>query len=268
MTNLKLRTIEDFGEQWLVFRDSPGYYGSTELLADLFGPLLSPDDIKGARVADIGSGTGRIVKMLLDAGAAHVHAVEPSAAMNVLRENTAAHRQQLTYVHGPGESLPQGLDLDLIVCMGVLHHIPEPDPVVRAAFQALKPGGRLLVWLYGCEGNEAYLCVVEPLRRVTTKIPHGALVVLSTMLSWGLDAYIALCRILPLPMRDYMRNVVGKFSRSVRRLTIYDQLNPAYSKYYSRNEAVALLANQGFANVQLYHRHGYSWTVLGQRPDA
>jgi SAM-dependent methyltransferase len=266
MTDLKTQTIQDFGEQWTAFRDNPAYYGSTELLADLFGPLLSLDDVKGRRVADIGSGTGRIVNMLLDAGAEHVHAVEPSAAMQVLKENTSAQRAQVTYVNGPGEALPAGLELDLVVSMGVLHHIPNPAPVVDAAFRSLRVGGRCLVWLYGREGNEAYLRVVEPLRKLTVKLPHRGLVGLSHMLALGLDAYIGLCRLLPLPMRSYMREVLAKFPRSVRRLTIYDQLNPAYAKYYTREEARALLADSGFADVELHHRHGYSWTVIGRKP--
>jgi SAM-dependent methyltransferase len=266
--DLKDRTIADFGEQWTTYRENPGYYGSADLLTDLFGPLLSPEAVKGARVADIGSGTGRIVNMLLDAGAAHVHAVEPSAAMEVLRANTAARVAQVTYVHAPGDQLPAGLDLNLVVSMGVLHHIPDPDPVVRAALRALRPGGRLLVWLYGHEGNETYLRFAEPLRRITVRLPHWMLVALCAVLWCALETYIALCRFLPLPMRDYMRNVLGKFPSNVRRLTIYDQLNPAYAKYYTRDEASDLLARQGFADVQLYHRHGYSWTVCGRRPES
>src|SRR5436190_8905932 len=165
MADLKTQTIRDFGAQWTVFWDNPAYYGSSDLLVDLFGPLLSLDDVQGQRIADIGSGTGRIVNMLLDAGAEHVYAVEPSAAMKVLQENTAARRDRLTYVNGSGEMLPSGLDLDLVVSIGVLHHIPDPRPVVRAAWRALRPGGRCLVWLYGREGNETYLRVVEPLRK-------------------------------------------------------------------------------------------------------
>lgn len=151
--------------------------------------------------------------------------------------------------------------------MGVLHHIPDPAPVVDAAYRALKPGGRRLVWLYGREGNEAYLRVVEPLRKLTVKLWHRELVGLSYAMGPGLDAYIGLCRILLLPMRSYMREVLAKFSRSVRRLTIYDQLNPAYAKYYARDEARALLADRGFADLELDHRHGYSWTVIGRKPE-
>src|SRR4051812_17995247 len=182
MTDLKSRTIADFGEQWTAYRENPGYYGSADLLGDLFGPLLPPEALKGARVADIGSGTGRIVNMLLDAGAAHVHAVEPSAAIDVLRANTATRAAQVTYVHGSGEQLPKGLDLDLVVSIGVLHHIPDPDPVVRAALTALRAGGRAVIWLYGREGNETYLRFAEPLRRLTTRLPHWLLVAVCTLL--------------------------------------------------------------------------------------
>jgi SAM-dependent methyltransferase len=266
MPDLKNQTIGDFGEQWTAFRDNPGYYGSAELLADLFGPLLSIDQVRDSAVADIGSGTGRIVNMLLDAGAGRVVAVEPSAAMSVLKENTASRRERIEYLEVPGEQLPPGLDLDLVVSMGVLHHIPDPAPVVRAACDALRPGGRCIVWIYGREGNETYLRLALPLRRITVLLPHRMLVALSWLLEGLLTAYIGLCRILPLPMRAYMRGVLAQFTRPVRRLTIYDQLNPAYAKYYTRAEAETLLAQGGFVDIQLYHRHGYSWTVLGVKP--
>lgn len=263
MSDLKNQTIKDFGEQWTAFRSNPEYYGSSELLADLLGPLLSVDAIKDKAVADIGSGTGRIVNMLLDVGARRVIAVEPSAAMSVLKENTAPRAEKIEYLALAGDRLPSGLNLDMVVSMGVLHHIPDPAPVVRAAFNALQEGGRCVVWLYGYEGNETYLSLALPLRKITVLLPHRLLVALSYLLEIGLTTYIGLCRVFPLPMRSYMRGVLAKFTRPVRRLTIYDQLNPAYAKYYTRAEAEALLSDGGFADIQLYHRHGYSWTVSG-----
>jgi SAM-dependent methyltransferase len=266
MTDPKDSTISDFGEQWTAFRDNPGYYGSADLLADLFGPLLTLDEVRGTKVADIGSGTGRIVNMLLDAGAGHVVALEPSAAFEVLKANTAVRAARVDYLQVPGDQLPSGLGLDYVVSMGVLHHIPAPAPVMRAAFEALRPGGRCIVWLYGVEGNETYLSIALPLRKLTVRMPHGMLVALSHLLEIALTGYIGLCRVLPLPMRSYMRSVLAKFPRSIRRLTIYDQLNPSYAKYYSREEAETLLTEAGFTDVRLFHRHGYSWTVSGTRP--
>jgi SAM-dependent methyltransferase len=260
------RTIDDFGDQWTRYTTNDGYYASLELFRDICGPVLDPSAMKGASVADIGSGTGRIVSMLLAAGAGHVIAIEPSAAFEVLKANTAAHADRIEYVQGAGEAVPVGRDLDYVVSIGVLHHIYDPAPVVRAAYAALRPGGRMLVWLYGREGNESYLRVVEPLRRITVRLPQRALAAICHALNLCLAAYILLCRFLPLPLRGYMNNVIGRFSWTKRYLVIYDQLNPTVARYYTRGEAAALLADGGFANIRLHHRHGYSWTVMGEKP--
>ena len=72
---IRAKTIADFGEQWTRYRDNDGFYGSQNLFEDIVSPLLAAKAVAGKRVADIGSGTGRIVRMLLEAGAAHVTAV-------------------------------------------------------------------------------------------------------------------------------------------------------------------------------------------------
>ena len=262
---LTRQTIDDFGDQWKRYRDNPGYYGSLELLTDIVEPLLPVEAIAGARVAEIGSGSGRIVNMLLDAGAAHVTAVEPSDAMQVLRSNTASQAEQITYMHARGEALPPDGDQDIVVSIGVLHHIPNPSRVIKAAGAALRPGGIMFVWLYGQEGNESYLRLVSPLRVVTTRLPHWLLSALSHVMNIALDLYIFLANWLPVPMREYVRGVIALSPRHVRYLTIYDQLNPAYAKYYTREEAIALLMEAGFVDVAVHHRHGYSWSVIGRR---
>ncbi|HZU37342.1 MAG TPA: class I SAM-dependent methyltransferase [Gemmataceae bacterium] len=260
------RSIASFGEQWQKYQDNDGYYGSLEMFRDIFHPLLEPDEIAGHHVAEIGSGAGRIVNMLLAAGAAHVLAVEPSEAFTVLQANTRRYGQRVECMRCPGDQLPALGTLDDVFSVGVLHHIPDPAPVVRAAYRALRPGGRLAIWLYGKEGNRLYLSLVQPLRLLTQRLPHGLLHALSWVLDVPLAAYIGLCRWLPLPLRGYMREVMARLDGSKRRLTIYDQLNPAYSKYYTRQEALDLVRSAGFVDVAIHHRHGYSWTVVGRKP--
>jgi hypothetical protein len=77
---------------------------------------------------------------------------------------------------------------------------------------------------------------------------------------------MALCRRLSLPLAGYVRGHLARLTPAVRRLTIYDQLNPAFARYYTRTEASTLLADAGFVDVRLHHRHGYSWTVVGRKP--
>jgi len=262
------RTIDDFGDQWTRYANNDGYYGSSDLLADVFGPLLAPEVLRGKHVLEIGSGTGRIVGMLLAAGAAHVTAVEPSRAMSVLKENTLPSADKITYLQCRGDELPGNPSQDLVVSIGVLHHIPEPEPVIIAAYRTLKPGGKIIVWLYGWEGNGLYLSLILPIRTVTTRLPHFLLSPICHGLNLLLAGYIGLAKYFPVPLRRYMTEVLGRFSTSKRYLVVYDQLRPAYAKYYKEYEAKKLLEDAGFEDVKLHHRHGYSWTAVATKsPD-
>jgi SAM-dependent methyltransferase len=257
------QTITDFGDQWTRYTDNSGYYGSLGLFADICAPLLGVEDVQGRLVADIGSGTGRIVNMLLDAGAASVVALEPSESFAVVTANTADRADRVEVIRGDGTAIPQDRNFDLVVSIGVLHHVENPAPVIEAARRALRPGGAMFVWLYGREGNAVYLAIAEPLRALTKRMPHRMLAALCHVLDLVAIVYTAASKVLPLPMRDYMQNVYRRLAPDKRRLVIYDQLNPAYAKYYREDEARALLKDGGFRDVRTHHRHGYSWSVVG-----
>ena len=259
------KTIKDFGDQWLKYTDNEGYYGSLELFSDILSPFLTPDEIRGCRVAEVGSGVGRIVNMLLQAGVKQVIAVEPSQAFEVLSHNIQ-EPQKVILLKVTGDQLPPYGDLDFVFSIGVLHHIENPAPVVESAFNALRPGGHFLVWLYGKEGNGLYLAFIHPLRVLTKRLPHFMLASLVEIFYWPLVLYIKFCHWLPLPLRGYMLSILEKMPPEKRRLIIYDQLNPEYAKYYTRFEAEKLLSDGKFKNIRVHHRHGYSWTVIGTKP--
>ncbi len=256
------KTIKDFGDQWNEFSLNEGFYASQELLADILGPLLEPSEFRSTRAADIGSGTGRIVRMLLDAGAESVIAVEPSQGVESLRTNLADVSDRTQILHTTGENLPPNLELDFVVSIGVVQFIPDPLPTLRAARAALKEGGRLVVWVYAKEGSGWYRGVLRPFRLLAGSLPEKALLSLCGALNMGLDPYIALCRRLPLPLRSYVLNVLAKLDRRTRKLVIHDQLRPSYVKFYRREELIQLMESAGFDATQCYHRRGYSWTVL------
>ena len=263
---LTCKTISDFGEQWNHFTDNTGYYGSTELLLDILGPSVKASDLKGAKVADIGSGTGRIVNMLIGAGVSHVTAVEPSDAYEVMLQNTKSHADRITFIKKPGEFLPTDPKQDFVISLGVIHHIPDPTPVLLAAKSALKDNGRLIIWLYGHEGNELYLAVAGILRTVTKRMPHKLLVPFSKLLAGLMAFYGQYCKVFRfLPMTKYFLGHYNLLTFPNKVLTIYDQLNPAYAKYYRKQEAIDLVKSLGFRDIELFHRHGYSWTVSAKK---
>lgn len=269
MSDIDIKTIKDFGDQWSRYTDNSGKYGSQELFNDTVSPLLHPEDFRDKQVVDIGSGSGRIVGMLLNAGARHVTAVEPSSeAFATLQQNIndMERSTDVECINAPGHSYSISKPADYIVSIGVIHHIPKPQPVIDKAFEALKPGGHIFLWLYGYEGNETYLTLVEPLRKLTTKMPHSLLRIVVEIMYLLLCIYHATGRFIPLPMKNYVNEVLWTITPDKRRLVIYDQLNPSYAKYYRRHEVIKLLEASGFSNIKLHHRHKYSWSAIGQKP--
>jgi len=261
----ELNTIDDFGRQWTRFPQMTGYLTTQECLADHFGELMSIEEFRGKYVADIGAAIGRIASMVLEAGAARVALIEPSDAYLVL-ERTFANDRRVELIRDVGDAVSRLKDLDFVLAFGVLQFISDPNPIVRAAYSALRPGGKIAIWLYSHEGNEAYLRIFGTLRRITVRLPDPVLAGLGSFLALVSVPYIALCRLFPLPLRDYMLNHFAKLDHKMRELTVFDQLNPRYAKYHRREEARALVADAGFHDVRLFHRHGYSWTVIGTKP--
>jgi len=259
------KTIEDFGQQWSHFTDNTGYYGSTDILKDICGPHFNLENFKQKTIIDIGAGTGRLTNLLIESGAKHVYALEPSKAFDVLLKNTTKNAEKITYLHTTGDNIPNDIHYDFAISIGVIHHIPDPVPTLKSAIMHLKPGGKIIIWLYGKEGNRLYLFFASFIRLITIKIPNNYLIYISKKLVNPLRLYGILCKSFKLPMHEYMKKHINKLDNASLLITIYDQLNPHHAKYYKKDEAFSLLEDRGLINIRIYHRHGYSWTLVGEK---
>lgn len=131
-----------FGAEWTRFPDVlPEHAGEFRRYFD----LVDPASLAGARVCDLGCGIGRWSHHL----APHCRElvlVDFSEAIFVARRNLADRPHALFFMADIAD-LPFRRDFaDLVVCLGVLHHLPVDclDAVRRLA--PLAP--RLLVYLY------------------------------------------------------------------------------------------------------------------------
>lgn len=100
------------------------------------------DGLFGKKVLDVGCGGGILAESMaregadvtgLDMGAeplqvARLHALESGMAVNYTQETVEAHAQ----AHS-GE-------YDVVTCMEMLEHVPDPQSVVRACANLVKPG--------------------------------------------------------------------------------------------------------------------------------
>ena len=51
---------------------------------------------------------------------------------------------------------------DIVFSIGVVHHLDDPERAIRQLAKAAKPGGQVLVWLYGRENLGFYVNLLSP----------------------------------------------------------------------------------------------------------
>ena len=63
---------------------------------------------------------------------------------------------------------------DFAFSIGVVHHLEYPQRALERMVRTVKPGGRVLIWVYGRENNRWLVSVLDPLRRVLfSRLPIG-----------------------------------------------------------------------------------------------
>jgi SAM-dependent methyltransferase len=263
----KSKTIRDFGNQWQIHGElRQSFWTSDEMFRSHFPKNFDLKKLEGKEVLEIGSGSGRILHMISRYKPKNLTGVEPSIGFLNLVENTKSIPNLKLFNETGAEFKTHSLDY--IFSIGVIHHIPDPNPVITNAFNSLKPGGALIVWVYGKENNRLYVTAQYLLRKVTKSLPDFIVDKISFFLSFIVDFYADIANLLSLnlPLTAYLTNVYGPCDRNEKKYIIFDQLNPDYAKYYRKQEVQELFIKAGFQNPQLYHRHGYSWTAIGIKP--
>ena len=90
--------------------------------------LFELSKIAGKRVLEIGSGSGRVLEILRRFGPSKLVGVEPSDHALVLKERFAGN-SEVRIIRARGDE-PLDEKFDVCFLIGVLHHIPEPEPVL------------------------------------------------------------------------------------------------------------------------------------------
>lgn len=260
-------TASAFGWQWQHFAELHPEFEAQFL--DWLHPI-GRDYFRGKRVLDAGCGAGRHAALAADFGAREVVAVDLSGAVDAARVNLAGldsvHVVQGDLLRLPLRTADQGGGFDLIYSIGVLHHLPDPHAGFRALLPYLRPGGTIAVWLYGYESNGVVRHVVEPLRRVTTRVPRNALRAVAWPLAVGFHAAArGVYRPLSgtpvgrsLPLDEYMTSV-AEFSFRQNYGIVFDQLSAPTAAYVRGEELERWFAESGLSEVTISHRHGNSW---------
>ena len=260
-------TIRDFGEQWEIHGNlREDYWTSDAMLRDYFAGIFEPSSIKDKVVLEVGSGSGRILRMLSRFSPRELIGVEPSKGFNHIIQNTS-DLKNLTVLNTTGAEF-KATNVDIIFSLGVVHHIKNPKETIVNIYESLKPGGQFVCWVYGMENNRTYVLARMLISPITRLMSDKHLDKFCHILQGIIVTYGALSGKYfssKLPISEYIQKVFTPCGAAERKYIVFDQLNPAYAKYYTKKGFKSELKNGGFVNVILAHRHGYSWTAVGTK---
>ena len=217
---------------------------------------------RGKRFLDVGCGIGR------NSYWPHVYGAASSLSIDIDERTLAAARHNLSgfgnaaVEYRSAYSIGATDEFDVAFSIGVIHHLDDPDTALRGMYDALRPGGTLLVWLYGYENNEWIVRLFNPLRRALfSRLPLS----LVYALSLPLTAILWLALRCGFGRTEYMK-LIRRFSFAHLRAIVYDHMVPRIANYYTKEEAVELVRRAGLADIEAHWINEMSWTVLGRKP--
>jgi SAM-dependent methyltransferase len=270
------RTAEAFATSWNTLPEGSVY--TRTQFEDWLAPLTRAD-VEGRDVLELGCGNASLLVHMAGWRPRRLIGVDLGSSVTSARANMARTgvvsceivQHDLTTYRSPG--------FDLVYCIGVLHHLKDPEAGLDAVLANVKPGGRFHCWVYGREGNAVVRWFVEPLRRVTSRLP------------WWLNKY-AVATPLAVPFYAYaksLRAMTKRFGRGVPALegmpmyayslwvaerefaffrhVAFDQLVTPQTRFVARAEIEGWLARRERVDpgtVYLIARNGNSWKFGGR----
>lgn len=223
---------------------------------------LTKDDFRDKVVLDAGCGMGRNSYWPLQYGARKVVAFDYDEGTVAMARKTLQQFSNAEITYADINTFQPEDRFDIVFSIGVIHHLYRPDIALKNLASLLKPGGTLLIWVYGKEGNEWFLRFLNPLRvYVTSRLPLWMVHVIAYLFSAPLFLFVRL-----VPQRRPYFALLRTFRFDHLHSIIFDQLIPKVANYWKREEALQLLADTGMLkDIRIFPANGMSWTVLGTK---
>lgn len=130
--------------------------------------------LQGKRVVDIGCGGGILTESLRQEGAEVVGIDAGEGPLKVAKLHLFESGLEIDYRHSSAEQLaasePQCFDV--VTCMEMLEHVPDPQSVIHACATLVKPGGHLFFSTIN-RNPKAYLLAIVGAEYVLNMLPKG-----------------------------------------------------------------------------------------------
>lgn len=269
-------TAQAFASSWNNL--PPGSVYTRAQFEDWMAPLTAAD-VRDRQVLELGCGNGSLLVHCAQWQPARLTGVDLGASVETARRNTAPFPAVEIVQADLVEYAERGYDL--VYCIGVLHHLKDPVQGFTSVVRNTRPGGRFHCWVYAREGNGVVIALVEPIRKIASRLPWWVTkYLLATPLVVPYFVYAKGTRLLHrwlganaaswlswAPLREYSLWIAERGFAFFRHVA-FDQLVTPQTTYLSREDVERWLAanpdvQTGSSYVIL--RNGNSWKFGGRR---
>ena len=138
------------------------------------GWIQSFVNLEGKKVVDVGCGGGILAESISQSGANTTGIDLSEKALKVAELHALEVGANLTYRLISAESLAdeQAEQYDVVTCMEMLEHVPDPASVVRACAKLCKPGGTLFFSTLN-RNPKSYLFAIIGAEYILKLLPKG-----------------------------------------------------------------------------------------------
>ena len=267
------KTAAAFANSW---NNLPSGAIYTKAQVDDWLEPLSEDDIQGKELLELGCGGGHLLVHILDKKPAWCTGVDLGSSLISAKQNLEATKYanwQLEQADLCTYTPKDDKKFDIVICIGVLHHLSDPQMGFSAMLSNTKSGGKFHAWVYGYEGNFIVRVFVDPIRKFSSKLPWRIVKYgIAMPLAFIYFLYAKVLVVLPdavnkyFPLATYSRWIAQREFAFFHHVA-FDQLVTPQTLYFRKEDVCKMLDNEFVdpQSVYLIQRNGNSWKFGGVR---
>jgi SAM-dependent methyltransferase len=269
LDSIDLDTAKAFSYSWNTLPSGSVY--SSEQVIDWLSPI-GPKDINDKFLLELGCGNGSLLCHFAKWSPKKLLGIDLGDSVNTAKKNLSEFSNINWQVEQADLCTWLGEPADLVICIGVLHHLKDPEIGFKSVVKNTKSGGRFHCWVYAYEGNALVRYLVEPIRKIASNLPpffNKYLIALPLSILLFIYCHIVIKLALSLaPLYKYMQWISKERFRFFWHV-VFDQLVTPQTVYIKKetiqNWLNSINSELVAGSEYIIERNGNSWKFGGTK---